>query len=199
MDIGRCFNEALEVYKKNLVQLVLGALLFEVLGVLSLTILIGPLAGGWCLMTVNALRRKDKRVELGDLFGAFNRFLPLVGVFYLTLLPILIGSLLCVVPGMLLMTIWLFSFFLIVDRREGVFRSLSLSQELVTRSGLGNYVLLILILLALSLAPSAIPYLGVVLGWFLMPIAWLIEASAYLQEVDENQPLKPKPPAKEDA
>lgn len=50
MDVGRCFNEAIEVYKKNLVPLVLGAFLFEVLSFLSLTILIGPLAGGWSLM-----------------------------------------------------------------------------------------------------------------------------------------------------
>jgi hypothetical protein len=30
MDIGRCLNEALEVYKKNLAQLVVAAFVFEV-------------------------------------------------------------------------------------------------------------------------------------------------------------------------
>jgi hypothetical protein len=193
MDIGRCFNEALEVYKKNFWQLVLGAFLFEVLFILSLTVLAGPLIGGWSLMTINALRRPDKRVELADMFGAFNRFFTLVGLFYLTFLPILVGTVVCIIPGVLLMTLWLFAFFLIVDRQEGVFSSLSISQELVTRSGFGNYVLLVIIVSAISLAPSAIPYVGFILGWFLMPIAWLIEASAYLQEVDEKQPLKPKP------
>ena len=192
MDIGRCFNEALDVYKRNLWQLVLGALLFEVLSLVSLTILIGPLAGGWALMAVNALRRPDRRVELGDMFRAFNRFFTLAGMFYLTMLPILLGMVLFVVPGLLLMTLWLFAFFLIVDRQEGVFSSLAISQKLVTRSGFGNYLLLVIIVFAISLAPSAIPYVGSVLGWFLLPIAWLIEASAYLQEVDEKQPLKPK-------
>lgn len=192
MDIGRCFNEALEVYKKNLWPLVLGALLFEVLFMLSLTILAGPLIGGWSLMTINALRRPDKRVELGDMFGTFKRFFTLAGLFYLTLLPVLLGTLLCVVPGVLLMTLWLFASFVIVDREEGVFSSLSISQQLVTRSGFGNYVLLVIIVVAISMAPSAIPYVGFILGWFLMPIAWLLEASAYLQEVDEKQPLKPK-------
>ena len=33
MDIGRCFNEALDVYKKNFWTLVLGAALFEILSV----------------------------------------------------------------------------------------------------------------------------------------------------------------------
>ncbi len=193
MDIGRCFNEALEVYKKNLAQLVVGAFLFELLSLLSLTILIGPLAGGWALMTINALRRPDKHVDLADMFRAFNRFFSLLGMFYLTFIPILIGLLLLLVPGLLLMTIWIFSFFLIVDREEGVFSSLSTSHEMVKRSGYGNYVLLVIIVFAISLAPSAIPYVGFILGWFLTPIAWLIEASAYLQEVDEKKPpAKPK-------
>ena len=186
MDIGRCFNEALEVYKKNLLPLVLGALLLEVLIALSLTILAGPLIGGWSLMTINALRRPDKRVELGDMFGAFNQFFTLAGLFYLTLIPVLLGVALCIVPGLLLMTIWLFAYFLIVDRTEGVFSSLLLSQRLVSLSGFGNCFLLVVIVVAISLAPSAIPYVGVVVAWFLMPIAWLLEASAYLQVVDES-------------
>jgi uncharacterized membrane protein len=110
-----------------------------------------------------------------------------------TLIPVLLGTILCLVPGLLLMAVWLFASFLVVDRKEGVFSSLSLSQQLVTRSGFGNYLLLVIIVFAISLAPSAIPYVGFILGWFLMPIAWLLEASAYLQEVDEKQPLKPKP------
>jgi len=177
----------LEVYKKNLWQLVLGAILFEVLSLLSLTIMIGPLAGGWCLLTINALRRPDKRVELGDMFGVFNQFFPLAGLFYLTFIPILMGIILCVVPGMILMTLWLFTFFLIVDRKEGVFSSLKISQEMVARS-FGNYVVLVIVVTAISLAPSMIPYVGFIFGWFLMPLAWLIEASAYLQEVDGQKP-----------
>jgi len=188
VDIGRCFNEAMEVYKKNLAQLVVGAFLFELLSLLSLTILIGPLAGGWALMTINALRRPDKQVDLADMFRAFNRFGSLLCLFYLTIVPILIGSLLCLVPGIYLMTIWVFCFFLIVDREEGVFSSLSTSHEIVNRSGLGNYLLLIVISLGISIAPSAIPYVGFILGWFLAPIAWLIQTSAYLQEVDGKKP-----------
>ena len=191
MNIGRCFNEALEVYQKNLAQLVVAAFLFDVLSVLSLTVLIGPLAGGWALMTINALRRPDKHVDLADMFQIFERFFSLAGLFYLMFLPILIGSLLCLVPGVWLMTIWLFCFFLIVDKGEGAISSLSTSQEIVQRSGLGNYILLVIIALAISVAPAAVPYVGVILGWFLSPIAWLIEASAYLQEVDEKRPPAP--------
>lgn len=187
MDIGRCMNEALDVYKRNLAQLVVAAFLYQLLSILSLSILTGPLAGGWSLMTINALRRKDKYVDLSDLFRPLANPWRLMGLFYVTLIPIILASLMCLVPGLLLLTIWLFAYFLVVDRDEPVFSSLSVSQALVTRSGLGNYILLVIVVLALCMASSAIPYLGVVIGWFLMPIALLMEASAYLQEVDEKK------------
>src|SRR5438132_10914820 len=84
LDIGRCFNEAIEVYKKNFLPLFLAAILFDVLSVLTLLVLSGPLAGGICLMTLKALRQRDRAVELGDLFGTFGKFLPLLELFFLT-------------------------------------------------------------------------------------------------------------------
>ena len=187
MNIGRCFNEAIEVYKRNFVQLVVAAFLFELLTLVSLTLLAGPLAGGFALMTLNAIRRDDKYADLGDLFRGFRRFFSLVGLFYLTLIPIMFGLLLLLVPGILLMSIWIFCSFLVIDRDLGVVDSIGTSTQMVQRSGLGNYFLLVIIILALSMAPSAIPFLGILLGWFLMPLAWLLEASAYSQEVDAEE------------
>jgi hypothetical protein len=88
------------------------------------------------------------------------------------------------------MTIWFFSAFLIVDRDEGVFDALRKSKQIVTASGLGNYFLLVVLVAAISFAPTAIPYVGFIIGWFVAPLAWLIEASAYVQEVDEKKPAK---------
>ncbi|MBM4004951.1 MAG: hypothetical protein FJ295_16960 [Planctomycetes bacterium] len=188
MDIGRCFNEALDVYKRNWPILALAAFLYELLTLLSLTLLAGPLTGGICLMTIQAMRREDKRIELGAMFQIFDRFFSLIGLFYLTLVPMIFASLLCIVPGILLSAVWMFPCFLIVDRGEGVFSSLSRSYEATTRSEFRNYFLLALISFALSIAPTAIPYAGVVAAWFLMPIAWLLESAAYLQTFDEKKP-----------
>lgn len=193
MDIGRCFNDAIDVYKRNVAQLVVAAFLFEVLTLLSLTILAGPLAAGWSLMTVNAMRREDKFVDLGDLFRGFRVFFPSLGLFYLTFIPIVVGLVLCLVPGMLLATIWFFSMILLIDRGEGVFASLRISQDIVKRSGFANYFLLVMLNSAISLGPSAIPYVGIILAWFVTPIVWLLTASAYIQETDHQRPLE-KPP-----
>jgi hypothetical protein len=92
LDIGRCFNDAVAAYKKNFLALFLAAIIFDFLAALTLLVLAGPLLGGICLMTLKSLRREDKALELGDLFGAFGRFGTLVGLFFLTGLLSLAGS-----------------------------------------------------------------------------------------------------------
>jgi hypothetical protein len=81
----------------------------------------------------------------------------------------------------------MFCFYLVVDRDEGIFSSLRISKEMVHHGGFGNCFLLVVIEVALCLGPTAIPYLGIVLGWFVTPIAWLIAASAYVQVVESKK------------
>src|SRR5712691_738437 len=83
LDIGRCFNEALAVYQKNVIILVLAAIVFEFLSVFSLFILCGPLCGGIYLMTITTLTSPEKKIDIGLMFSQFSRFGPLVGLFFL--------------------------------------------------------------------------------------------------------------------
>src|SRR3954465_15490490 len=91
LDIGRCFNDALEVFKKNALILILAAIMFEVLSAFSLFILCGPLFGGVYLMALAALAHPEKKIDIGLMFRMFGKFWPLVGLFYLTLIPTLVG------------------------------------------------------------------------------------------------------------
>lgn len=186
MDIGRCFNDAMEVYKRNWLILALAALLQEVLSVFSLLILAGPIAGGVALLSLRALRREDKSVQLGDMFACMHKFLPLLGLFWITFIPIILGTILCVVPGLLLGTIWMFTFYLIVDKELYVFDALGASKDVVFWKGFGQNFLIVIITVALGVAPVLIPYVGVIIAWFLAPIGWLVTGSAYIQQVDED-------------
>lgn len=187
MDIGRCFREAFEIYKKNLAVLVVAAFLLDVLGIVTLLILIGPLSGGLSLMTLRAVRSTTQHADLGDLFRTFRKFGTLFGLFWITFVPILLGSLLLLIPGLLLGTIWLFCFLLVIDRDEGIFSSLKVSHQMVRHAGFANCFLLVVIDLALHLAPAAIPYIGLIFGWFITPLGWLIVASAYNQIVESQK------------
>jgi len=189
LDIGRCFNDAIAVYKKNFLALFLAAIVFEFLSVLTLLVLAGPLSGGVCLMTLKGLRRQDKGVEFGDLFGAFGKFGTLVGLFFLTFLLSLLGLCLLLLPGLLLMTIWLFPFYLVVDKNLGVFEALKASKDIVMRRGIGRNFLLVLISLAFAIGPLLVPFVGAVIGWLLAPLGWLVVTSAYLQQAGEGPEL----------
>jgi uncharacterized membrane protein len=185
ISISRCFDDALIVYQRNFLALIVAAILVDILSALTLLILEGPLFGGVCLMTLRGLRRD--RIGLGELFGAFNRFLPLLGLFFLTAIIVLLGLVFLVVPGLILMTLWLYPFYLVVDRRMGVFESLGESTRLVLDGGFWRHFGLVALGLALAIGPSFIPVVGVVIAFLITPICWLIVASAYVQLTDPDR------------
>ena len=188
IDLGRCFNEAIDVFKKNWFHLIVAAFLFELLSLCTLFILCGPLCGGIYLMCINALSTPDRRIDIGLMFSTFNRFGPLLGLFFLTLIPTLIGLVLFVAPGVLLMAMWMFAFPLMIDRNLGVTDSMSASWRIVLRRGFGWNLLLAAIIFVLALAPSLLLWpVNLVLGLVLAPITWLVVSSAYIQQVRERE------------
>ncbi|MFN0052384.1 MAG: hypothetical protein ACKV0T_09335 [Planctomycetales bacterium] len=196
LDIGRCMELAWDVFLKNWLILIVAGLLYTVLSVATLLILMGPLTAGLSLLALKALEREDHRVDLGDMFGMFHRFLGLVGMFFLTLVATVVGLALCVAPGLFLLTIWIFPFLILVDQQAGVFDSLVRSQELVFRAGFWKVFALMLVELALSLLPEFVPVAGAIVSFATTPLAFLVVAAAYRQlatspPLESNQPIAP--------
>jgi hypothetical protein len=69
-DFGRCFNDATDVLTKNIWILLLAGLVYEVLGAVTLLIFLGPLTGGMCVMTMRALRRRDRMAPVAVVLRA---------------------------------------------------------------------------------------------------------------------------------
>jgi hypothetical protein len=189
LDLGRCLNDAMEVYRKNFLTFVLAAVLFDVLMLSSLFVLGGPLIGGMVLLCLNAMRDPEHRARLGDLFGTFHRFGAFVGFFFLTTIPILLGYAFLIVPGVILSAMWLFAAYLMVDRNMGVIDALQTSWRIVLARGFWINVACAFLIFALCVGPLLFPYVGAVAAWFLAPLAWLINTSAYMQEVKEHSDL----------
>ncbi len=185
LDIGRCLNDAMEAYKRNFLVFLVAAILFDLLTICSLLILAGPLWGGSAIMSLNTLRDPNHKPRLGDLFAAFDRFGTLAGLFFLTIIPLLIAYMLLLIPGIFLSAMWLFAVYLIVDANLGVMDSLQTSWRIVKRRGLWPNLAIAFIVFAMTAGPSAIPGVGWLIGLLLTPMVWLMVASAYLQEVRE--------------
>jgi len=200
LDIGKCFTDAWEVYKVNILILILSALIFQVISLFTLLILSGPLFGGYCFMTMNAMRKADKKVELNDMFKMMGKFWPLLGLFFLQGIAIFAGLLLLIVPGILLMALWLYTYFIMVDKNKGVMDSLKASWNLVKCKGLRINLALAIIYLVLSGVSGQIPVVGWLINIILVPFGILLITSAYLQQTvqvtassDENRPFADVP------
>ena len=171
-DIGTFFNDAIEIYKANLIPLVAAAILAEFITVFSLLILAGPISGGFYFMCLKAIRREDKHLELGDLFSGFSKCWPLAGLFFIQFIPIVVGFIFLLIPGLLLAAAWMYTELLMMDKDEGILSSLDKSFKLVQAKGFGLHFLLAVIVFVMMIGPTSIPYIGWLLGFLLR--LWLI-------------------------
>lgn len=186
LDISRCFTDAFDIYKRNMPVLILSALLFQIISIFSLFILAGPLYGGYCFMMLNAIRKEGNSVELRDMFKMFNKFWPLLGLFGVQAVLVFFGFLLLIIPGLILTTMWLFTYFIMVDTDKGIFDALKGSWELVREKGFWINFALCIIYLLLSVIPGQIPYAGLALGILVLPFTILMLTSAYKQQAPEK-------------
>jgi len=128
-----------------------------------------------------ALRRPDQRVNIGDLFGAFKRFWTMLVLMIITVPAVLLGLVFLIVPGLLLMTIWLYAFLLVVDRGMGVFDSLNASQT-YTCLRFGTHFLISTVTFGLVAGASFIPYVGWAVSCLISPLCWLVVVIAYRRQ-----------------
>ena len=144
MDIGKILRNGWELFIRDIGPLIIGGLIAMVLSVLSLFILAGPLFGGLYLMVVRRVR-EGRPAEFGDVFACFDRFGTLFLAWWCAGLLILLGLVLLVVPGLLLMTIWVYLLPLIVDEGLGLGEAMSRSKEMVMKGGLGIHFAALLV------------------------------------------------------
>ena len=75
-NLGNSFNRGWAVYKKNFLPIFLATLLAFVIGGVSCGICIAPLLCGVFAMILTALRSNDAKLNVGDVFKGFQKFLP---------------------------------------------------------------------------------------------------------------------------
>lgn len=189
---------------------ILEGLLGESLAVLTVALLTLVLAFLYQGMVVSLVRdvqdgRRDNSVK--ELAGSVLPVLmPLIGAGLLTVIGIVLGLVLLVVPGLYLLTIWAVTAPVIVVERRGVFDALGRSRQLVRGNGwpvLGTvaaaFLIGILVAAVLSAAAAAIsddPIMDVVLyalsSTVTAPIEALVAAVLYfrLLEIERRSPAE---------
>lgn len=196
LDIGGCWNDAIEVYKRNIGRLIVMSVLMMVLSVGTLFILTGPLAGGIAYAMLLAIRRPSKMVDIGEMFLGLRKFWVLLGLFFIQIIPIMAGISLLLLPGVLLCTVWLYTNLLPMDQDEGILGTFRRSYAIARANGFWMSFAIAAIVIAIGMIPSAIPRVGILISLVISPLSWLLVSAAYNRcRVDVTWPPTEPAPA----
>jgi len=180
-DVGALLGEAWRVLQANAVTLVVANLIVLVLVGLSNVIpfgigpllLMGPLQLG--LYGIASRAVAGQRPEVGQVFDGFKEFLPafmtglLVGVF------VGIGSVLCVLPGILVAILYLPVYLFILDGEKEFWAAMEASRVMVWNN-IANWGILFLVIFGLNLAGAVLCGIGLLVS---LPISLLLVTLAY--------------------
>jgi len=182
VDIGRYFSETLECYKKQPLELIVGGFLALLLGSVTVGILAGPAYAGFAVMLKRV--RDGEKVAIGDVFACFSDklgFLILVGL--LAALLVAIGSVLCVLPG--LVVAWLLMFAIpaaAIEDGETLGGVYSRSKDIVMKN-VGYSILLLLVAGLVGALGSVACGLGALVTY---PFSFGVITMAYLDQRDKD-------------
>ncbi len=185
-DIGACFNIAFAALKRDLLNIVLanfviglvitlvcGLGLIPIIGWIAVILLVPPLVIGFIRFNAKCVRGQP--ATLGDCFSGFDVFGTSVLSYILMVLLVLVGTVLCILPGIYLAIAYTFVWNLLAERKGSAWECLEMSRQAVTAHW--GWALLLLFV------ASLLAYAGIIaciIGVFVtMPFYGLMLAAAY--------------------
>ena len=184
-DIGFCFNAAMEAMKNNFWTIVIGHIIWlAAIAILELSLvgllLVPAMAIGMFRFNLSCIRNQS--VTISDIFRGFDLFGPSLAWFFVHTLLIILGSCLCILPGIYLSIAWVFSLMVLADKKYGFWESMEISRQVVT----ANWGWMLLLLLV-SAVIAVLGVLGCGVGFFItLPFSYLMLAAAYTRAFDSQ-------------
>src|ERR1022692_4439658 len=142
---GHWISEGWALVTADLGNYVLLALVFAVLSGAGAGILQGAMIAGLHIFTMKKLMGRP--AEFADLFKGFNYFVPTLVASLLIGLFVLCGTILCIIPGLVVAAMYKFTYLFIVDKRMDFWPAMQASHAVVKRDYVGFTLFLILMAL----------------------------------------------------
>jgi len=108
-------------------------------------ILQGPMIAGLHIFTMKKLMGRP--CEFADLFKGFNYFVPTLVASIVIGLFVFCGTLLCIIPGLVVAAMYKFTYLFIVDKRMDFWPAMQASHAIVKRDYVGFTLFLLLLAL----------------------------------------------------
>nr|MBF0221015.1 hypothetical protein [Desulfobulbaceae bacterium] len=190
MDIDTHLRNAFRFIKEEPLYAILGSLIVLVMNVATIGLLSGPIIGGYFIGVLKFVR-DDQKPVLNDLFAGFQRLGYLFSFILVSILTIF-GFLLLVIPGLVMMTWWIYVLLLMIDTNMPLSQAMAVSRKKVQEKGFFRHFVfiamlavlptLIINLLALFLPPLKLLQLVV------MPIQSACVVSLYVEQFSRTAP-----------
>jgi len=166
--IGECISRGWKLVMQNFWLLVGASFLAGViitgafipyLGFLISIVVAGPMIGGVFLLYLRKIRGEP--VIFGDMFAGFGpSFGSLFAAHVVSMILVLLGLILFILPGIYLLVSWTFALPLIIDRKMDFWEAMELSRKMVTKHWWKMFGLVIVLML-LGLAGLVVFFVGV--------------------------------------
>ena len=140
---GRWIHVGWEMVKADLGNFVLLALVFSLLSGMVPMVIQGPLFAGFHIYCMKKMF--DRRAEFADLFKGFNYFVPTLVASLLISLFVALGTLLCIIPGLVVAAMYKFTYLFIFDKRMDFWPAMQASHAVVKNDYVGFTLFLVLL------------------------------------------------------
>jgi uncharacterized membrane protein len=172
---GRWIGLGWELVKADLGNYILIALVFSLLN--SVPLIQGALIAGFHIFTMKKLMGRP--AEFADLFKGFNYFVPTLVASLLIGLFVFGGTLLCIIPGLVIAAMYKFTFLFIVDKRMDFWPAMQASHAVARNDYFGFTMFLLLMALV-----DLLGVLCCVIGIFVaLPVTFAAITVAYKELV----------------
>src|SRR5437016_6444769 len=172
---GRWIGQGWELVKADLGNYVLIALVFSLLS--SVPLIQGALIAGFHIFTMKKLMGRP--AEFGDLFKGFNYFVPTLVASLLIGLFVIGGTLLCIIPGLVIAAMYKFTYLFIVDKRMDFWPAMQASHAVVKNDYFG-FTLFLLAMAGVNLLGLLCCIVGLLVT---MPVTFAAITVAYKEIV----------------
>jgi uncharacterized membrane protein len=172
---GRWVGQGWELVKADLGNYVLIALVFTLLN--SVPLIQGALIAGFHIFTMRKLM--GRQAEFADLFKGFNYFVPTLVASLVIGLFVFGGTLLCIIPGLVLAAMYKFTYLFIVDKRMDFWPAMQASHAVVKNDYFGFTMFLLLMALV-----DLLGFICCIIGIFVaLPVTFAAITAAYKELV----------------
>jgi len=143
LQTGAWIDAGWQLVKADLGNFILVALVFSLINGMVPLIVQGPMMAGFHIYCMKKMLNRP--AEFADLFKGFNLFVPTLVAFLLITLFTTLGTIACIIPGLVIAAMYKFTYLFILDKRMDFWPAMQASHAVVKNDYVGFTLFLVVL------------------------------------------------------